>query len=259
MSSQAGKFHQDSFHHTADMQQNGDMTQYTFSAIGTLHSPFREKFGIPRQPGLAPHAISRLVLLPEYATAECLEGLEGFSHLWLTFVFHATAAQGWRPGVRPPRLGGNETRGIFATRSMFRPNPVGLSVVELLRIVDGASGKELQLRGADLLDGTPILDIKPYLPYADSIPAAHAGFAATAPTQLTVQWSAQAQADADALNIQTGLRALVNEVLAQDPRPAYRATQPDTHEYGVWLENVNVRFRISGNLVTVSRIESRII
>ncbi len=233
------------------------MTQYTFSAIGTLHSPFREKFGIPRQPGLAQHAISRLVLLPEYASTECLAGLTDFSHVWLTFIFHATAEQGWQASVRPPRLGGNERRGVFATRTMFRPNPVGLSVVELIDIVNGAHGKELLLRGADLLDGTPILDIKPYLPYADSITTARASFATSAPALLAVQWSDQALIDASSLNLSTDLRALIDEVLAQDPRPAYRANQQDEHEYGVWLENVNVRFRIAAILVTVTRIEHK--
>jgi len=232
------------------------MTQYTFSAIGNLHSPFREKFGIPRQPGLTPHAISRLVLLPEYATAECLAGLSDFSHLWLTFIFHATAEQGWQASVRPPRLGGNERRGVFATRTMFRPNPVGLSVVELIDIVDGANGKELLLRGADLLDGTPIIDIKPYLPYADNIPTAHAGFATSAPALLTVQWNEQAQLDASTLNLSSDLRALIDEVLAQDPRPAYRANQEDKHEYGVWLENVNVRFTVSDSGIKVCQLEA---
>lgn len=233
------------------------MAQYTFSTIGTLHSPFREKFGIPRQPGLAPHAISRLALLPEYASAECLEGLAGFSHLWLTFVFHATADQGWQPSVRPPRLGGNERRGVFATRSMFRPNPLGLSVVELVEIVDGLHGKELLLRGADLLDGTPVLDIKPYVPYADSLPAAHAGFASQAPALLPVHWSEQALAAALSLGLSADLRALIDEVLAQDPRPAYRAAQHDTHDYGVWLANVNVRFIIDKHGVQVSGLEAR--
>ena len=231
------------------------MTQYTFSAIGTLRSPFREKFGIPRQPGLAPHAISRLILRPDCATADCLAGLEGFSHLWLTFVFHATLEQGWQPGVRPPRLGGNERRGVFATRTMFRPNPIGLSVVELLSIVDGENGKELLLRGADLLDGTPVLDIKPYVPYVDSVSDARAGFATTAPVLLSVQWSEQAAIDASTLMLSPELCALINEVLAQDPRPAYRTTQRDEHEYGVWLEHINIRFRITERLVTVTHVE----
>lgn len=227
------------------------MIQYTFTVIGTLHSPFREKFGIPRQPGLAPHAISRLVLLPEYATAECLAGLSGFSHLWLTFVFHATAQQGWQPSVRPPRLGGNHRLGIFATRTMFRPNPVGLSVVELMEIVDGKHGKELILRGADLLDGTPVLDIKPYLPYADAYPDARSGFAPTAPPLLPVVWSELALAHASTLALSADFYALIDEVLAQDPRPAYRATAEDTHEYGVQLDDINIRFAVARHAVQV--------
>lgn len=233
------------------------MDMYTFTPIGTLHSPFREKFGIPRQPGLAPHAISRLVLLPEYATAECVAGLADFSHLWLQFVFHATAGQGWQPSVRPPRLGGNTRRGVFATRSMFRPNPLGLSVVELVAIVDGAHGKELLLRGADVLDGTPVIDIKPYVPYADSIPAASAGFAPAAPPLLPVVWCEQAVAEADALHVSADVRALVGEVLAQDPRPAYRAAQDDDREYGVWLADVNVRFVVGVDAVHVLGIAAR--
>jgi tRNA-Thr(GGU) m(6)t(6)A37 methyltransferase TsaA len=197
------------------------------------------------------------VLQPEYATADCLVGLEGFSHLWLTFVFHATLEQGWQPAVRPPRLGGNERRGVFATRTMFRPNPIGMSAVELVKIVDGPNGKELLLRGADLLDGTPILDIKPYVPYADCIPAARAGFATAAPPILAVKWNEQATADASTLALSPDLRALIDEVLAQDPRPAYRAAQPDDHQYGVWLESVNVRFLITQNLVTVTYIEAK--
>lgn len=227
------------------------MDQYTFTVIGTLHSPFREKFGIPRQPGLAPHAISRLVLLPEYATAECLAGLDSFSHLWLTFVFHATAQQGWQPSVRPPRLGGNKRLGIFATRTMFRPNPVGLSVVELVEIVDGKHGKELLLRGADLLDGTPVLDIKPYLPYADAYPDARSGFAPTAPPLLPVVWSELALAQASTLALSADFCALIDEVLAQDPRPAYRTTAEDTHEYGVQLEDINIRFAVARHAVQV--------
>ena len=227
------------------------MTDFTFTSIGIVRSPFREKFGIPRQPGLAPHAISQVVLLPDYASATCVEGLEAFSHLWLQFVFHATADQGWHPTVRPPRLGGNERCGVFATRSMFRPNPIGLSVVELVAIVDGEQGKELMVRGADLLDGTPVLDIKPYVPYADSIPVARAGFALAAPTLLPVMWSENAIADAIQLEVSADLHALIDEVLAQDPRPAYRAIQDDAHEYGVRLADVNVRFKVENQRVCV--------
>lgn len=233
------------------------MTAYTMTPIGFLHTPFREKFGIPRQPGLAPHAISRLVLLPDVATADCVEGLAAFSHVWLQFVFHASLEQGWQPRVRPPRLGGNERCGVFATRSMFRPNPIGLSVVELVDIVDGEHGKELVLRGADVLDGTPVLDIKPYVPYADSIPTARAGFAAASPALLSVVWQETALADAAALQLPADLRVLIDEVLAQDPRPAYRGARDDDREYGVWLADVNVRFAVKGDAVQVLAIEPK--
>ena len=217
--------------------------------IGTLHSPFREKFGIPRQPGLAPHALSRLVLDVPYASPECLEGLSGFSHIWLIFIFHGSQEQGWKPRVRPPRLGGNERLGVFATRTMFRPNPLGLSLVELVGIVDGPQGKELVLRGADLLDGTPILDIKPYLPYVEALPDARAGFAPEAPALLPVQWTPEARTQAATLALDADLLALIDEVLAQDPRPAY-ADDP-MREYGVRLDDVNVRFVVTPAAATV--------
>lgn len=234
------------------------MSDFHFAPIGIVRSPFREKFGIPRQPGLAPHAISRLVLRPDCGLAACIEGLEGFSHLWLVFVFHGTAAQGWRPTVRPPRLGGNKRQGVFATRSTFRPNPLGLSVVELVGIVEGPEGKELLLRGADLLDGTPILDIKPYVPYADAVPDARAGFAPEAPTRLSVTWSALALAQAQQLKVDADLRALIEEVLAQDPRPAYAEGSHDqAREYGVWLAHVNVRFCVNDAGMMITALEER--
>lgn len=195
------------------------------------------------------------MLEPAFATAECLEGLAGFSHLWLVFVFHATASQGWQASVRPPRLGGNERLGVFATRSMFRPNPVGLSVVELMEIVDGANGKEIILRGADLLDGTPVLDIKPYVPYADSIPSALGGFAATAPVPTPVIWSEQALTDRDSFSLSADFCALIDEVLAQDPRPAYRGRNDDAHEYGMALGNINLRFAVVGGVFRVLSVK----
>jgi hypothetical protein len=140
---------------------------------------------------------------------------------------------------------------------MFRPNPVGLSAVELLSIEQGEYGTELLLRGADLLDGTPILDIKPYLPYADSIMGAQAGYAVDAPPLLQVHWSTQALADIDALLVSTDMRLLIDDVLAQDPRPAYRAQQEDNHEYGVWLANINVRFLVSHQVVQVVAVTER--
>lgn len=235
-----------------------DLSPVNLTPIGVVRSPFREKFGIPRQPGLTPHALSRLVLAPPYARPECCEGLREFSHLWLLFVFHASAAQGWSPTVRPPRLGGNDRRGVFATRSMFRPNPVGQSLVELVDMVEGEQGMELLLRGADLLDGTPVLDIKPYLPYVEALPEARGGFATEAPERLPVQWTAAATAAAATLKVDPDLMCLIDEVLALDPRPAYAG---QSHEpgrvYGVWLAHVNVKFQVMADTVTVLALEAR--
>jgi len=230
---------------------------WTLNPIGWVRSPFREKFGIPRQPGLAPHALSRLVLSAQYATPGCLDGLQAFSHIWLIFAFHGTAEQGWQPQVRPPRLGGNEYTGVFSTRTMFRPNPVGLSVVELIGIEPGEQGLELLLRGADMLDGTPVLDIKPYVPYVDSVPQARAAFAQDPPPQLPVQWTETAYQVGLAMGLTPDQFALIEEVLAQDPRPAYRGKNQDTRSYGVWLQNYNVRFTVDEGGVTITGLAPR--
>lgn len=154
--------------------------------IGVVQSCYKEKFGIPRQPRLVTEARAELHLLPHIVSADAIMGLEQFSYIWLLFGFHATQSQGWKPLVRPPRLGGKQRLGVFATRSMFRPNPLGLSAVRLLNIQVSGSNIVLMLGGADVLDGTPVFDIKPYIPYADAIVEAEGGFAATGPI---VQWS----------------------------------------------------------------------
>lgn len=213
-------------------------TGWSLQTVGIIRSPYREKFGIPRQPGLV-DVESRLDLLPGFDDPAMVEGLEGFSHLWLSFVFHACVAQGWRPRVRPPRLGGNQRVGVFASRAPFRPNHLGLSVVELLGI-DTSAGVSLRLRGADLLDGTPVLDIKPYVPYVDALPEARAGFAPEPPMTLAVRFAAPAET---ALAGDDALRTLISRVLAQDPRPAYQADDP-SRVYGMMLAAVNLRFRI---------------
>ncbi|MGK4473721.1 tRNA (N6-threonylcarbamoyladenosine(37)-N6)-methyltransferase TrmO [Aeromonas molluscorum] len=221
--------------------------KFEIDTLGVIHSPYKEKFAIPRQPGLVKSALARLELLPPYDQPDVLRGIEQFSHLWLSFVFHQTMAQGWHPTVRPPRLGGNERVGVFATRSTFRPNPLGLSVVELLGVGRERGKLWLELGAVDLLDGTPIVDIKPYIPYADSLPDARGGFAPDAPAPpLVVSFSSQAEQQLHPwLKDHPELRLLVSEVLAQDPRPAYKKGKPDEKEYGVRLFDLNVRFRIS--------------
>lgn len=219
-------------------------------AIGFIASCFDEKFGTPRQSGLVPAATAELLLVPPYDHPDSLRGLDDCSHVWLLFHFHLS--EGWSPTVRPPRLGGNRRLGVFATRSPFRPNPIGLSAVELVGLIDEPGRRGLRLRNHDLVDGTPILDIKPYLPYADALPAAQppAGFE-RAPQSYPVEFSAAAEAMLDEL---PGLRELLVQTLGLDPRPAYRRTEQDG-EHGTTLAGCNVRWRIRGGVVRVEAVE----
>ncbi|QFI53947.1 tRNA (N6-threonylcarbamoyladenosine(37)-N6)-methyltransferase TrmO [Aeromonas simiae] len=231
--------------------------KFEIDTLGVIHSPYKEKFAIPRQPGLVRSATARLELLPPYNQADAVRGLEQFSHLWLSFVFHQTMEQGWHPTVRPPRLGGNERVGVFATRSTFRPNPLGLSVVPLLGITLEKGGVWLELGAVDLLDGTPVVDIKPYLPYADSLPHARGGFAPEPPRDLlSVRFHPEAEAALARRRDLPALRTFLSEVLAQDPRPAYKKGKPDDKEYGVRLYDMNVRFRIHEPECEITAIES---
>ncbi|WP_445000496.1 tRNA (N6-threonylcarbamoyladenosine(37)-N6)-methyltransferase TrmO [Halomonas mongoliensis] len=213
---------------------------FTLSPIGIIESDYPDKFGIPRQPGLAPAARARLILAPPYDDPLAVRGLEAFSHLWLTFVFHQSPER-WTPLVRPPRLGGNARVGVFASRSTHRPNRLGLSLVELIDI-DTRRGVRLVLAGADLVSGTPVLDIKPYLPWAEAHPEARAGFAPEAPPQLPVDFAPAAEAALAERPEGDTLRELIMQVLAQDPRPAYRKGA-ENRTYGVRLRDVDVRFR----------------
>ena len=224
----------------------------SLSAIAYVESPYRQKFAIPRQPGLVKSAHGIIHFTEAYAHPDCLRGIEDFSHLWLTFMFHETAAQGWKPLVRPPRLGGNQRKGVFATRSTFRPNPIGLSVVELLAVRDTT----LVVAGLDLLHGTPILDIKPYLPYSDSIADALGGYADARPNSgMQVQFSAAAEAVlAQHTEQYPQLRALITEVLQQDPRPGYQREQNWQKEYGMHLYDFNIKWRVEDNLNQVISI-----
>lgn len=225
--------------------------------IARLRAPYKEKFGAPRQPGLAPSVSARVELLPEFASPEAVRGLEGFSHLWLIFLFHQTCDQGWKPTVRPPRLGGNQRVGVFACRSPFRPNPIGLSAVKLLSIDCSGGRVVLEVQGADLVDGTPILDIKPYLPDTDGLLDATGGFAGRTPVAaLQVEFKERAQQQLAEFSRKTpDLETIIRETLALDPRPAYKRKNDGGREYGVLLDRYNLRWMVEGERVLVVSIE----
>lgn len=220
--------------------------------IGTVLTCFGSKFGVPRQPGLCPSAWGTLVFHELYRSREAIRGLGGFSHLWLIFGFHETAAHGWKPTVRPPRLGGNRRVGVFASRSTFRPNALGLSLVRLEGIdVSAADGPRLLLGGVDLIDGTPVYDIKPYLPYAEALPDAAAGFAGSEIPRLAVEIAGEAQEDFRRLPERA--QAVIREALALDPRPAVQADEAD-RSFGALLCGHNVRFIIADGVCRVLAI-----
>jgi tRNA-Thr(GGU) m(6)t(6)A37 methyltransferase TsaA len=219
-----------------------------FNFIGHVNSPYKEKFAIPRQPGLVSSAKGTITLTGDANNAELVRDLSQFSHIWVLFVFHGTQEQGWKPLVRPPRLGGNKKIGVLATRSTFRPNPIGMSVVKL----DGIDIKEqqviLHISAIDLLDKTPIVDIKPYVPYSDSLPHAIAGFAQTQPSSsLQVTFNEQAQiALTKYREHYPDLALFIEQVLAQDPRPAYKQGKNDDKIYGMNLYDLNIQWQMQG-------------
>lgn len=234
------------------------MSEFAFAQIGVIRSPWKEKFAVPRQPGLVQDGGGELHLLAPYNQPEAVRGLEEFSHLWLLFVFHQTMEGGWRPTVRPPRLGGNTRIGVFATRSPFRPNPIGMSLVELKRITSKKQSVILELGSLDLVDGTPIVDIKPYLPFAEALPEAHAGFVQSAPkANMPVRFSPLAQQQLQQQVRYPHLERFIREVLAQDPRPAYRKDEALDRVYAAWLLDFNVRWRIDEAGTEVVAIDLR--
>jgi tRNA (adenine37-N6)-methyltransferase len=226
----------------------------TLDPIATVRSCFGEKFAVPRQPGLCPSAWGRLVFHPPYRSPEAVRGIEGFSHLWLIFGFHETADQGWKPTVRPPRLGGNKRIGVFASRSTFRPNGLGLSLVKLEGIDTTApEAPVLLLGGLDLLDGTPVYDVKPYLPYAEALPEAAAGFAGEAIPRLVVEVEPGALGDFEQLPPRA--RAVLLEALSLDPRPATRGEEAE-RVFGAALCGCNVRFTIGDGICRILQIQT---
>lgn len=229
------------------------MDEFSIKPIGLVHSCFKEKFAIPRQPSLVPAAKGEIELFPPYDDPIALAGLENVSHLWVTFIFHQSLPKDdeVRLRVRPPRLGGNKKVGVFATRSPNRPNSLGLSVVTL----DGISNGRLQISGIDLLDETPVVDIKPYLPYADSLPYAINGIADIPPSLINVEFEETAliEAEKHSQRLAQPIKILIEQMLAQDPKPAYQKPDPE-RIYGVkiWDLNVTWRYRDAGCLVIIA-------
>jgi tRNA (Thr-GGU) A37 N-methylase len=249
---------------------------YCFNQIGIIHSCFKEKFTIPRQSGLVEQAKAILEILPPYNRAEAIRGLEEFSHIWVIFIFHEASREKsgdnndsdlqtdnqreWKPTVRPPRLGGKERVGVFASRSPFRPNPIGLSVVELERIEQNEDGIKLHLAGVDLLDKTPVLDIKPYLGYTDSIEDTKGGFADEKPETLhKVVFSDQAdQYCQNRVKDYPELRTMITQLLETDPRPAFYRKYKNSladREFGVFILDLELRWLVQGDQILVTTLK----
>lgn len=237
--------------------------EITFKVIARIRSDFPDKFGIPRQSGLLKNLHSTIVFEPEFRNTDALRGLDGFSHLWLLWIFSENVRDTWKPTVRPPRLGGNTRLGVFATRSSFRPNPLAMSCVKIEKInLTGENAPSITVSGADLMDGTPIVDIKPYLPYADSVPEATGGFAeAVRFKKLEVEFAAEAQAvldgtelapDAAGVKFPAEKKAALVELLSEDPRPAYQRSADRI--YGIRFAGFEIKFQVQGDHLTVVAI-----
>lgn len=221
------------------------MSEFIIRPIAHIESDFTTKFGIPRQSGIVEGLEARIVFEGEYANPDALRGIEGFSHLWLIWQFSENLRKDWSPTVRPPRLGGNERIGVFATRSPFRPNALGLSCVRLLRTEkDGSGALRLVVAGADLMNGTPIFDIKPYIPYADCHPEALSGFAPDSGATLTVRFEEGAEE-----KLPEGKRETIIELLKNDPRPRYH--HDPERVYVMEFAGQEIRFSVSGEVLTV--------
>ena len=240
-----------------DNTSEHSLANITLTPIGKIVSPYQEKFAIPRQPGIVTAAKGKIILLSEANNIDAVRGLEQFSHLWLVFIFHGTQDKPWNPLVRPPRLGGNKKLGVLATRSTFRPNPIGLSVVKLegIRQEKSCHGQQqtiIDISGLDLLNNTPIVDIKPYIPYCDNILDAQAGFAQNQPL-ATIAVSFSSRVDIKLQHYKSDfpeLKQLITQVLEQDPRPAYKQNTADDKIYGMTLYHFNIQWKMTSLTTT---------
>lgn len=221
---------------------------YSIPCIGYARSPFGEKFAVPRQPGLAPHILTTLHFIPPYDDPAAFRGLEGFSHIIVLFIFDRATPGKFKPMVRPPRLGGNTKVGVFATRSPFRPSRIGMSVVKLEHVRIEKGRARLEISGADLVDGTPIIDIKPYIPFADAMIGASGGFAEQIPPKLKVEF------EPPAVEVLQMLKPsqidAIREALSQDPRPAYQHDETQ-RVYGVRMYDFNLKFKVNDGTLWV--------
>lgn len=220
-----------------------DSGRFAFRTVGIISTPFKQKFGIPRQSQSLSEAKGVIKFAHDINPLNACRGLDEFSHLWISFIFHENIDSGWKDTVRPPRLGGNQKVGVFASRSTFRPNPIGLSVVKNLGLNEH---NELMVEGVDLLDQTPIIDIKPYIGYADSIVDSHCGYADEPPTtEMAVDYSDDAWLQLQNTNKHyPEFKALLENVLSQDPRPAYKKKSTDDKIYNVLLFNYDVKWQV---------------
>ncbi len=227
---------------------------YSIEPVGHVTSPFKEKFAIPRQPSLCKHAFGSIKFSSHIDPLQACDEISQFTHLWLLFIFHKNIDQGFKNKIRPPRLGGNKKIGVFASRSSFRPNHIGMSLVKNEGLVDG----ELKISGIDLLDQTPIIDIKPYLPYSDMQLDAIAGYAQNSPQNtLNVVFTQLAEQQLlPYLAVNAELKVLIQDVLSQDPRPAYKQNKVDTKIYFIKLYSVEIAWRVSENIVYIESINN---
>ena len=240
------------------MTNKSSLESFEMQTVAVVHSPYKQKFAIPRQPGLVTAAEGKVELLLDCDQTQLIKDISLHSHLWLIFVFHGTKDQGWKPMVKAPRLGGNKKTGVLATRSTFRPNPIGMSVVKLDGISKINGRIAIDISGLDLLDGTPILDIKPYIPYSDNITTATSKMAESVEySSLNIEFSTIASQQLIQLQ-QTypKLQLLIEQVLAQDPRPAYKKQDLSLQEFGMSLYDLNIRWHTQNNICTVIDISA---
>ncbi|MFW2365921.1 MAG: tRNA (N6-threonylcarbamoyladenosine(37)-N6)-methyltransferase TrmO [Desulforhopalus sp.] len=236
-------------------ERAGQAGEYCVVPIGVIHSCFTEKFGIPRQPGMVKSATARLELFTDYGREEMVRGLTQFSHLWVQFLFHQVIVEGWKPTIRPPWLGGRKRVGIFASRSPHRPNHIGMSAVRLEKIVREKNRFFLELSGVDFLDKSPVLDIKPYVPYSDCVESATCGYAHGRQSEVDVRFSSEAEDFCKGYKVETGrnIYQLIGEMIRHDPRPA--SQKKNKSSFGMLLWDVNIRWSLAGGVCWIESCE----